>query len=182
MSPEQTPAERGALSDSLPRALSVKSATSTLCAFPPSQRWQDGDYALHARTPRWQRHALLLVGWLALVTGAIGVVLPGLPTTPFVLIAAACFVRASPRAHGWLLSSRHFGPLLREWEQHHSVPRRVKITALLTMLASASISLWALSGHPRLQITVLIGIGIGAIIVLRLPTREAASSAPIRAQ
>lgn len=128
------------------------------------------EYALHPSRPvRW---LLWLCGGVALLLGALGVVLPGLPTTPFVLLAAACFVRASPRAHAWLLRSRLFGPLLREWETHRSVPRRVKRVALISMLLMAGVSLWVLQGRPWLQLALLCGMGIGALVVLRLPSRN----------
>jgi uncharacterized membrane protein YbaN (DUF454 family) len=111
-------------------------------------------------------------GAAALLLGAIGVVVPGLPTTPFVLLAAACFVRASPRAHGWLLKNRTFGPMLREWERHRSVSRRVKRIALTMMALTAAGSLWVLAGQPWLQALVLVGVGIGTTVVLRLPSRH----------
>lgn len=111
-------------------------------------------------------------GVVALALGAIGVVLPGLPTTPFVLLAGACFVRASPRSHAWLLRSKTFGPLLREWEQHRSVSRRVKRFAIGMMLATGSASVWFLDGRPWLQGLVAIGMLSGAAMVVRLSSRR----------
>lgn len=129
------------------------------------------EYRLHGSRPiRW---LLWLCGVIALLLGALGVLLPGLPTTPFVLLAAACFVRASPRAHAWLLKTRLFGPLLREWENHRSVPRRVKRVALVSMVLMAAVSLWVLQGKPWLQLALLGGMLIGAIVVVRLPSRDA---------
>jgi uncharacterized membrane protein YbaN (DUF454 family) len=117
--------------------------------------------------------ALLWVGGaLSLLLGAIGVVVPGLPTTPFVLLAGACFVRASPRAHAWLLRNKTFGPLLREWEQHRSIPRRVKRYGLTAMALTAGFSLWFFAGQPWLQGAVLAGVLTGTIVVLRLPSRD----------
>lgn len=130
------------------------------------------DYTLHHATPPWQRRLLWLAGVLSLVFAAIGVVLPGLPTTPFVLLAAGCFVRASPRAHAWLLRSHTFGPLIREWEQHRSIPRRVKRFALLTMLLTGAVSLGFLAGQAWLQLAVLGGMSLGGVMVWRLPTRH----------
>ena len=110
------------------------------------------------------------MGVLALVLGAIGIVLPGLPTTPFVLLAGACFVRASPRAHAWLLANRTFGPMVRQWEETRSITRRVKRTALVTMAATGLFSVWWLADRPWLQAAVLAGIAIGTLTVLRLPS------------
>lgn len=118
------------------------------------------------------RALLWLCGIVALLLGAIGAVLPGLPTTPFVLLAGACFVRASPRAHAWLLRNRTFGPLLREWERHRSVSRRVKRFALSMMLLTGSVSVWFLDGHPWLQGLVAAGMLTGGIMVWRLPSRR----------
>lgn len=118
------------------------------------------------------RVVLWIAGALALLLGLIGVVLPGLPTTPFVLLAGACFVRASPRSHAWLLRSRLFGPLLREWEQHRSIPRRVKRLALAAMIVTGGFSVWHLAGQPWLQATVLVAMGAGSAMVLRIRSRD----------
>jgi len=118
------------------------------------------------------RVLILGCGALALLLAAIGVVLPGLPTTPFVLVAGACFVRASPRAHAWLLASRIFGPALREWEAHHTIPRRAKIIALLMMATSVSVSLWYFSGRPWLQLAIAGAAAIGVFAIALIPSRR----------
>lgn len=118
------------------------------------------------------RALILGCGALALVLAAIGVVLPGLPTTPFVLVAGACFVRASPRAHAWLLASRVFGPALREWEAHHTIPRRAKLIALLMMATSVSVSVWYFSGRPWLQLAIVGAAAVGIIAITLIPTRR----------
>ena len=109
-------------------------------------------------------------GALALLLAVLGVVLPGLPTTPFVLLAGACFVRASPCAHAWLLDTRLFGPMLREWEQHHRISRRIKRFALGAMLVMATVSIFYFRGQPWLQAAVLAGVVAGTAVVARVPT------------
>lgn len=123
-------------------------------------------------THRWLRPVLWAAGTLALLLGIIGIVVPGLPTTPFVLLAGACYVRASPRAHAWLLRNRTFGPILREWDQHHSVAPRVKRIALVTMALTAGFSIWFFVGAPWLQGLVLGAMLVGAFVVWRLPSRQ----------
>lgn len=127
-------------------------------------------HRLHGSRP--VRLLLWACGVVALILGAVGVVVPGLPTTPFVLLAGACFVRASPRAHAWLLRNRTFGPLLREWEQHRSIPRRVKRFGLTAMALTAGFSIWYFAGQPWLQGLVVCGVLVGTYVVLRLPTRD----------
>lgn len=111
-------------------------------------------------------------GVLSLVLGAIGIVVPGLPTTPFVLLSGACFLRASPRAHAWLLRNSTFGSLLREWEAHRRIPRRAKRVALLSMAFTVSASLWFLSGHPWLQGLLAATALVGGLILARTPSRD----------
>ncbi|MFT3930395.1 MAG: YbaN family protein [Spongiibacteraceae bacterium] len=118
------------------------------------------------------RALLWAVGIIALVLGIIGIFLPGLPTTPFVLLAAACFVRVSPRAYTWLRNHRLFGPMLRDWETHRSIPLRAKGIALLMMTLSVSASLWYFSNRPKLQIIIFLAAAIGAIVIFRIPTRR----------
>jgi len=118
------------------------------------------------------RWLLWLAGSLSLLLGLIGVVLPGLPTTPFVLLAAACYAKASPRLHAWLLNHRLTGPMLRDWEAHRSLTRRTKTVAVVSMLLMVSLSIWSFRGRVVLQL-VLLALGlIGAWVVLRIPTRR----------
>jgi uncharacterized protein len=79
----------------------------------------------------------LLAGWLALLLGMLGIFLPLLPTTPFVLLAAWCFARGSARCEAWLLNHRRFGPLVRDWRERRAVPLRAKQLAVLTMALSS---------------------------------------------
>lgn len=84
----------------------------------------------------------LAAGCLALALGAAGLVLPLLPTVPFLLLAAFCFARSSERLHGWLLGHPTFGPPIRQWEERGAIARRAKGIASLSMLGSVAIALW----------------------------------------
>lgn len=128
--------------------------------------------SLSPRTPLWLRWLLIVAGMIALAMGLLGVVLPGLPTTPFILLAGGCFVRASPALHGWLLQSRWAGPMLRDWSEHRSLPKRTKRIALATMAITISASVWILQDNRHLQIIVLVAALIGAWVVWRIPTRD----------
>lgn len=94
------------------------------------------DRAHHPLPRRWMWWTL---AWLALVLGLIGVVLPGLPTTPFMLLAAGAAAKGSPRLRAWLLAHRSFGPAIRQWEAEGAVSRGSKRVASLAMLLCALI-------------------------------------------
>ena len=121
---------------------------------------------------RLVRGLLWLAGSVSLVLGLIGVVLPGLPTTPFVLLAAACYAQASPRLHAWLLNHRFTGPMLRDWEANRSLTRRTKLVAVVSMLVMVSFSIWSFQHRPVAQAVLVVLGAIGAWVVLRIPTRK----------
>ena len=114
-----------------------------------------------------------LVGGVACIAlGMAGLVLPVLPTTPFILLAALCFARASPKLHRWLLGSRTFGPMIHEWQRHRAIPWRTKLTAiaLMSVTMAASIVLFVRPWPLQLALSVL-GL-ILAIWLYRIPSRD----------
>jgi len=86
--------------------------------------------------PRW---LYVLLAWTLLAIGVIGIVVPGLPTTPFVLAAAWAAARGSTRLHEWMRAHRLFGPMIRDWESTGAVSRRAKWFATITMSLCAVI-------------------------------------------
>ena len=80
------------------------------------------------------RHAYMILGWLMVIIGAIGVVLPLLPTTPFLLVAAGCFARSSPRLEAWLVGHRRFGPPVAAWRERGAIPRSGKLMSSAGMV------------------------------------------------
>lgn len=121
---------------------------------------------------RMVRALLWIVGSISLALGIIGIVLPGLPTTPFILLAAACYAKASPRLHAWLLNHRLFGPMLRDWEANRSLTRRTKTIAVGSMLVMVSFSIWSFRHRWIAQVVLVVLGAIGAWVVLRIPTRR----------
>lgn len=87
--------------------------------------------------------AWTLAGLCALSLGLIGVVMPVLPTTPLVILAAFCFSSGSPRLRGWLVTHRVFGPVIADWEAHGAIPRPVKRLACMVMVLAFTASVWA---------------------------------------
>lgn len=113
----------------------------------------------------WKAAGLLFVG-LAIA----GAVLPLLPTTPFVLLAAGCFARGSPRLRVWLHRSRLFGPMLRDWRRHGGVRPRVKLTAVAMVLAVVGYGLFISGMRWELKVALAVLAAIGLTVVLRLKT------------
>jgi hypothetical protein len=90
---------------------------------------------------RLVRAVFVVLGTLFVVLGIIGLVVPVLPTTPFLLLAAACYARGSRRGYEWLLANPASGPLIREWQQHRAIPWRTKIFAIALMSTSLAVSI-----------------------------------------
>lgn len=111
---------------------------------------------------------LKVTGLIFVGLAILGVILPILPTTPFLLVAAACFAKSSPRLQKKLLANKTFGPLIHEWQQHRSIPRKAKRIALLTIILSV---VWSAYLLKSVMLTVLVfALVIGPFIFLcRLP-------------
>jgi len=86
------------------------------------------------------RLALLAIGWLSVGLGVIGIFLPVLPTTPFLLLAAACFMRSSQRFYLWLVNHRHLGPWIVDYLQGEGIPLKGKVYAITLMWLSIGLS------------------------------------------
>ena len=121
-----------------------------------------------ARGPK--RWLLLAAAGAALALGLLGVVLPGLPTTPFVLVASYCLLRSSPQLHERLLHSKLFGGVLRDWHLHRGLRPHVryKATAVIVLVLAASLLLTSLP--PLAKLVILAVAAAGITYVWRLPS------------
>ncbi|WP_166359803.1 YbaN family protein [Pseudomonas akapageensis] len=90
--------------------------------------------------PRLLRYILLSIGWISVAFGVIGIFLPVLPTTPFLLLAAACFARSSPRFYHWLVSHPRLGPWIVHYLDGHGIPLKGKVYAIVLMWLSIGLS------------------------------------------
>jgi uncharacterized membrane protein YbaN (DUF454 family) len=119
-----------------------------------------------------RRVALFALGWVAVALGAIGIVVPGLPTTGFFVLAAACFARSSPRFERWVLGLPGVGSMVRDHRAGLGMPRRAKVLAIAMMLTACTLSAWVV-GAPVVG-AVILGAGlVGTWYVgWRVPTRE----------
>lgn len=107
------------------------------------------------------------VGLIALALAVAGAVLPLLPTTPFLLVAAWAFAKGSPRLHDWLIGHDRFGPLIRNWQTHRAISRPAKRGALLSMVVVLGGSVLLGVGWPVLAIQCLAMAGSAAFILTR---------------
>lgn len=112
---------------------------------------------------------LNIIGVLAVVLAILGVFLPLLPTTPFLLLASACFVRGSERLHRWLLNNPLFGKYLRNIEEKRGIPLKGKVYTLVLLWVSMGFSIYTV--RPLLLKAMLGGIGVGVSFwILRMKT------------
>lgn len=117
--------------------------------------------------------AWLCAGLALVAIGFVGLFVPLLPTTDFLLLALPCFARSSPRLERWLLDHPRFGPPLRAWKAHRAVPRHAKIAACIGMSLGYGLFCWL--ARPRLAVAAAVGLAMlsCAIWVLRRPTPPA---------
>ena len=113
----------------------------------------------------------LFLGWLCFGLGVLGVFLPVLPTTPFMLLALGAFARSSERLHHWLYNHPTYGPPLQQWRMHRVIPLRAKLIALGCMALSL-IYLVVFSNAPGPAVWAAAALmGVGAGYILTKPSR-----------
>ena len=100
----------------------------------------------------FKQYFLISIGWFCIFLAIIGAILPLLPSTPFLILALACFSKSSPRFHRMLLDHKIFGPPLAQWESNHTVQSHVKHKAKILIIATFGISIVLFSGKIALQI------------------------------
>ena len=102
---------------------------------------------------------LLALGWICVSLGFIGIFVPGLPTTIFLIIALWAFTKSSKRLRNWLLNHKRFGPILRNWQEHRVVPLRAKILMVILQISVVIIVQYTFDN-------LIISLGLAAILVL----------------
>jgi uncharacterized membrane protein YbaN (DUF454 family) len=127
-----------------------------------------------------KRIILNILGFLALAVGAIGVVLPLLPTTPFVLCAAGCFSAANPAMYRWLVKTRYFGEYIRNFREKTGVSTGTRVRALIFLWAALIIS-GAIVRRPLvLVVLAVVGVGVSIhLLLLRRAKPPDASASPV---
>ena len=113
---------------------------------------------------------LLGIGWLCVGLAFVGVFVPGIPTTIFLIIALWAFTKSSTKLRYWLLHHKRFGPILNNWQQHKVVPRRAKILMVVLMSLAVVLFYYSLQ-NLYLTIGLIIILVSVAIYVISLPSK-----------
>jgi uncharacterized protein len=127
------------------------------------------------RAPAALRLGWLLLGWCFVALGAIGALLPLMPTTIFLILAAGCFARSSPRLEAWLLGHPRFGPALRAWRSERAIPMKGKMAACIGM--AVGLALFEIGAHPRPLVLVPVALAVlgCAVWIVTRPTAQSSN-------
>jgi len=112
----------------------------------------------------------VVLGGLAVALGAIGVFLPVLPTVPFLILAAACFARGSPRIERWMLDHPRFGPPIRDWRERGAIPLRAKMLAVGGMAGGYAVALLAVQPGLAVSVPLAAALALVAAWILSRPS------------
>jgi len=107
-----------------------------------------------------KRHSLIAIGTICLAIGVIGIFTPILPTTPFLLLAAACYLRSSPRFHRWLMNNRIFGSYIRNYTEGRGIPIKVKLFTIALLWATIGLSIWAAANLIVTAVLLVVAVGV----------------------
>ena len=119
---------------------------------------------------RWM---FVTLGWIFFILGIIGILLPVMPTAPFIMLAAGCWARSSKRFHFWLINHKYFGKYVRDWEENHAVPFYAKWLATIMMSLSTAMLFYKLpAGNQWMAWVVAVVCSGVALYLFRLPNAK----------
>lgn len=134
--------------------------------------WVDYSHEVRELRNPLVRGLFIVIGWLCVISGMVGVVLPGWPTTPFIILATYFFARSSPRFYNWVMNHRVFGPLIRDWRDGKGMTARTKAVAVVTIVVTISISITVI-GTTWVRVLLAVIMLTLCTYLLRLPTKPA---------
>lgn len=114
---------------------------------------------------------LIVLGIFFVGLAVLGIFLPVLPTTPLLLLALACFAKSSEKLHNRLLANKTFGPLIRQWHETRSMPRKAKVYAMISILVGGGISIYSVD-EVLLKLILTAVLIIPVVIILRIKTAD----------
>lgn len=118
-----------------------------------------------------KKYLFITAGWLCVGVAVLGIFLPLIPTTPLLLLAAACFVRGSEKLYNWLLNHRQLGPYIRDFREGRGIPRKAKISTIAVMWTTIGISILILRLIWVKVLLFFIAAGV-TVYLLSFPERE----------
>lgn len=116
------------------------------------------------------RILLVLIGTLSLILGIVGIILPLIPTTPFLLLTAACYVRSSERLYNWLMTNKWFGTYIQNYKAGNGIPMKAKITVLIMIWFSMLYSAIFVAPNLLLRIGFIFGASFFTVVILSTKT------------
>jgi uncharacterized membrane protein YbaN (DUF454 family) len=122
-------------------------------------------------SPAAVRAVFAIVGSAALLIGVVGIFVPVLPSTPFVLLAAACYARSSQRLYGWLLGQPALGPIIANWRRSRTLPRGVRRRALLAVAVTFAMSILLVESWTLRAVLAAVGVILAAFLA-RIPASD----------
>lgn len=126
-----------------------------------------------------QNHLLIIFGWICIVLGLMGIILPILPTTPFMIAALVFFSKSSPRFHQMLLNNAVFGSVLKEWEEKKILSRQIKFKATLLIVVSFSISIVIYYNNIHIQLYLIALALVLLFLIWRIKEETQLQNKPI---
>ena len=112
-----------------------------------------------------KRQLLIALGTICLATGIAGIFIPILPTTPFLLLAAACYLRSSARFHRWLMNNRVLGGYIRNYTEGRGIPIKVKLFTIFLLWAMIGLSIWMVANTIVTVVLLMVAVGVTLHIV-----------------
>jgi uncharacterized membrane protein YbaN (DUF454 family) len=119
-----------------------------------------------------KRRLLLAAGTLSLAVGIVGIFVPILPTTPFLLLAAGCYLRSSQRFYNWLMGSRWLGSYIRNYIESRGLPLKVKLFTIILLWVTIGISIWLVAKPVVTVILLIVAMGVTLHIIFIRKRRE----------
>jgi uncharacterized membrane protein YbaN (DUF454 family) len=107
-----------------------------------------------------KRYLLIALGTMCLAIGIIGIFTPILPTTPFLLLAAFCYLRSSARFHRWLMNNRVFGGYIRSYTEGRGIPLKVKLFTIALLWVTIGISIWLVANMIVTIVLLVVAVGV----------------------
>lgn len=113
---------------------------------------------------------LIIIGTISLAIGIIGIIVPGLPTTTFLLISSACYIRSSEKMYKWLINHRILGKFIRDYRLYKAMPLKSKVIALISMWTMITTSILFFIESDIIKIIVFLCGVVGTVIILSVRT------------